>query len=138
LDATEKTATTDTSGNYRFSGLAAGSYRVREVLKSGFRRTTPASGFFDLSLTSGQVLSGKNFGDTQKVLITGSVFSDANGDKIKSATETGLPGWRIFIDKDNNGRFDAGESSVLSDASGFWSFKALAAGTYIVRVVQLT
>jgi hypothetical protein len=136
LDATEKTATTDASGNYKFTGLAAGTYRVREVLKTGFRRTAPLAGFADVTLTSGQSVTGKNFANTQKILITGNVFNDANGDKLKNATEKGLRAWRVFIDKDKDGIFDAGEASVLTDANGFWVFKALSAGTYVVRVVQ--
>ena len=136
LDAAEKTAITDASGNYKFSSLPPGSYRVREVVNSGWRRTAPSAGYFDVTLASAQNLTAKNFGNTQKVLISGTVFNDANGDKIKNSTEKGLSGWRVFIDKDNDGIFDAGESSVLTDINGNWSFKTLSAGTYVVRIVQ--
>ena len=137
-DASEKSATTDASGNYRFSGLATGSYRVRQLLKSTWRRTTPTSGYHDITLASGGAITGKNFGNTQKILISGSVFNDLDGDKIKDSIEKGLSSWRVFIDKDNDGRLDAGEVSVLTDSSGNYSFKSLAAGTYKVRIVQQT
>ncbi|MEA2707662.1 MAG: hypothetical protein QOF78_263 [Phycisphaerales bacterium] len=137
LDTGEKTATTDASGNYKFTALRAGSYRIREVLQAGWRKTTAAS-WYDLTLPSGGSATGKNFGNTQKILISGNVFNDLNGDHLKSAGEGGLAGWRIFVDKDNDGVYDIGESNVLSDASGNWSFKQLLAGTYKLRIVQQT
>ena len=39
----------------------------------------------------------------QNILITGSVFNDLDKDRIKDSTEAGLSGWRVFIDKDNDG-----------------------------------
>ena len=40
LDTGEATAITDASGAYRFGGIAPGTYRVREVVNAGWRRTT--------------------------------------------------------------------------------------------------
>jgi uncharacterized protein (DUF2141 family) len=68
--------------------------------------------------------------------ISGLVFNDANGDGKLQSTEHGLPNWKIFIDKNNNGVLDTGEKSVLTDASGKYSLTALNAGTYIIRIVQ--
>jgi VCBS repeat-containing protein len=134
LDTGEKTATADNSGNYKFTGLAAGTYRVRETLNSGWRRTTPSSGYHDLTLASGQNVTGKNFGNTQQILISGSVFKDLDGDGIKDAGESALSSWRVFVDADKDGVFDAGEKSTLSDSSGNYKFN-LPAGTYRVREV---
>lgn len=136
LDTGEKTATTNSSGVFEFSLLPAGTYRLREVLPSGWRRTAPSSGYFDLTLGNGASATGKNFGNTQKILISGSVFNDADGDRVKDSTEAKLSGWRVFIDADGDGIYDSGEKSVLTDTSGNFSFKSLAAGTYNVRVVQ--
>src|SRR3972149_4162900 len=36
-----QTATTDANGNYLFSGLSAGTYKVSEALVSGFSQTYP-------------------------------------------------------------------------------------------------
>jgi hypothetical protein len=135
LDAGESSVLTDSSGNYSFKTLSAGSYRVREVLPAGWRRTAPSAGYYDFTLSSGATTSNRNFGSTQNVLITGSVFNDVDKDKIKDTTEKGLGSWRVYIDKDNDGIFDAGENSVLTTSSGNWTFKSLAAGTYVVRVV---
>ena len=72
------------------------------------------------------------------MLISGSVFNDANGDKLRNSGEAGLSGWRVFVDKDKDGVLDAGENSVLSDSAGNWKFRTLAAGSYALRIVQQT
>lgn len=59
LDAGEKTALTDSAGNYRFSSLAAGTYVLRIVKPTGWTTTTPVS--YTLSFTSGGTTT-KNFG----------------------------------------------------------------------------
>jgi uncharacterized protein (DUF2141 family) len=132
FDTGETSKLTDSSGNYSFTGLAAGSYRVRMVGISGYRVSTPSAGYYDQSSSA----SGKNFGVTQKVLISGRLWVDSDKDGVKDSTESVLSGWRVFIDKDKDGVFDSGEVSVLTDSSGNYSFKGLAAGSYRVRVVQ--
>ena len=62
LDAGEKSFTTGADGKFSFI-IPAGTYHLREVLKTGFTRTTPSTGVFTLTLSSGQSLSGENFGD---------------------------------------------------------------------------
>ena len=45
------------------SGLAAGSYRIRRAdTPSGYGFSTPSVGYYDLPVSSGQSVSGKNFG----------------------------------------------------------------------------
>jgi hypothetical protein len=136
FDSTEKSTLTDSAGNYSFKTLSAGSYRIRANVASGWRRTTPSSGYYDFTLSSGGVASAKNFGMTQKVLISGNVFNDADGDRVRDTGESALASWRVFIDADADGVFDSTERSALSDAAGNWSFKNLAAGTYRIRIVQ--
>jgi hypothetical protein len=64
LDAGEKSTTTDSSGNYKFSSLAAGSYIVRQMLPGGMSQTIPTKGFgIHLTLTSGQSTKNRLFGD---------------------------------------------------------------------------
>ena len=61
LDAGEKTAVTTSGGKYTFSGLAAGTYTVREVIPSGWKQTGPSSGFYTVTLAAGATDSGLNF-----------------------------------------------------------------------------
>ena len=69
--------------------------------------------------------------------ISGTVFHDLNGDRRQDAGEGGLAGWRVFIDKNNNGKRDSGEVSTTTDAIGTYSFPRLGAGTYVVRRYSL-
>ena len=142
LDAGEKTATTNASGEYVFTGLAAGSYRIRRAdLPQGYTYSAPASGFYDVTLSTGQKVTGRNFGAIPVPVVTlgkisGSVFSDNDGDGVRDTGEGGLSFRRIFIDKDNDGVYDPEERFAISDANGNWTFNELAAGTYIVRMVK--
>ena len=61
---TVATTTTDLSGNYIFSDLAAGEYRVREVLQSGYGQSFPVGNAARLVTVQGNdELSGVNFGN---------------------------------------------------------------------------
>jgi SdrD B-like domain len=137
LDGGEKSVLTDGSGVYHFTGLSAGTFRVRETLSAGFRRVTPGSGFYDVTIgeSSGSIsVSGKNFGNTKLAVIYGSVFKDVNGNGLRdSASEPSLSGWRIFDDANGNGLLDAGEASTLSDALGNYALN-VGAGWHTVRV----
>lgn len=136
LDAGERQTTTNSNGEYSFGNLAAGSYRVRRVLPSGFRVSFPSAGFHEVALAQGQNATGRNIGSTDRVLISGQVFEDKDGDRVRDSNEGGLSGWRVFIDADNDGNFDSGERSIVTGSDGNYSFNDLVAGTYRVRVVQ--
>jgi uncharacterized protein (DUF2141 family) len=55
--------TTASDGTYSFTGLAAGSYLVKEVTKTGQLPTFPAGLSYSFSIVSGSNFSGKDFGD---------------------------------------------------------------------------
>ncbi|MHC4647274.1 MAG: FG-GAP repeat protein [Planctomycetota bacterium] len=46
--------------------------------------------------------------------------------------ERGMQGWLIYIDENENGQFDAGEPSDITDANGNYVLIAPAAGTWLV------
>src|SRR5262249_35209845 len=48
--AGEPQTTTDAGGNFAFNGLAPGTYRVRDILPSGWTHTNPTRGFFDVAV----------------------------------------------------------------------------------------
>src|SRR6185503_9864845 len=126
----DATTTTDASGNFSFTGLTAGVYRIREVNQVGWIQTTvnPA----DVTVTSGTSSSGNDFGNYQLGGISGQKFQDNNGDGIKNGADAGLLGWTIQLDKDANGSVDA---TTTTDASGNYSFTGLVAGVYRIREV---
>ncbi len=47
--------------------------------------------------------------------IVGSVFNDANGDGIRQNTEPGMGGVPVFIDFNNNGKFDPPTAGTIGD-----------------------
>lgn len=61
LDAGEPTRVTDQYGFYQFTGLTAGTYRVRPTAVAGFQIVAPAVGYYDLTLIGGDNLQSKNF-----------------------------------------------------------------------------
>jgi hypothetical protein len=142
LDSGEPSAATDVLGNYAFTALSAGTYLVREVLGSGWHATNPSSSALSVSVGAGQNALGKSFGITQSVLATGGisgrVFSDVNGNGNRDKGELGLGLWRVYIDANNDGKFESNELSVLTDINGNWSFTGLIAGKYSVRLVPVS
>ncbi len=144
LDPGELRTFTDNNGNYKFSSLAPNvTYRVREVVPAGFRVSLPFSPvasnwFYDISVGNGANVVSKPFADTQSVLIMGNVFNDINSNGVQNTGESGLSGWRVYMDLNDNGSFQTNENSKLTDSSGNFVFMSLKAGTYFVRVVPTT
>ena len=136
LDTGEQTTITDANGNYLFTGIASGTYSVREVVPTGWMQTTinPAA----VVMTSGANLSGGAFGNFQLGQINGTKFLDTNGDGVRQAGELGLAGITIFLDTNANGVLDTGEQSTITDANGSYLFTNMVAGSYTVREVVPT
>jgi hypothetical protein len=68
-DPGEQTTFTDSTGAYKFTGLTAGTYRVRGVQPPGWVRTRPAgiypAGYYDVTINltvNGGAVTGKDFG----------------------------------------------------------------------------
>jgi hypothetical protein len=76
-DSGEPTVLTGDNGTYSFAGLSPGTYRVAQVLASGWRATAPAAGAYSISLAVGQTQSAVDFGTTNRPAFTLDV--DGNG-----------------------------------------------------------
>jgi hypothetical protein len=72
------------------------------------------------------------------VYIAGTVFNDANSNGVRDSSETFLTGWRVYLDLNNDGKFESGETSTLSDSTGAYRFTSLAAGTFRLRIAPPT
>jgi hypothetical protein len=126
---TVETATTDLSGFYFFDEMKFGKYTVRQVQPAGFVRTTanPAA------ITIGSELQSVpevNFGNFEKVNISGQVFNDLDGNGVKDGGEPGLAGVVVTLDRNADGTVDA---TRRTNASGNYTFANLGPGTYRVR-----
>ncbi len=132
-NSTNISTTTDASGNYKFSGLTAGTYTVREVLPSG---VTLSTGTHTITVAADQTATSVNFGETVAPGSTGSiygtVFNDVNVNGKLDAGEHGLAGRTVFLNIDGTGVADSNNPSTTTDASGNYSFTGLAPGSYTV------
>ncbi|MEG4517150.1 DUF4347 domain-containing protein, partial [Microcoleus sp. AT9_A5] len=61
--------------------------------------------------------------------ITGIKFNDIDRDQTQGAGEPGVPGVTIFLDTNNDGILDAGETRTTTGADGSFTFGNLPAGT---------
>ena len=101
--------------------LNPGRYIVRETQQAGWTQSFPANNVRRreraagrITLTSGQLDSGNDFGNCQQATKTGMKFNDLNANGVKDQGEPGLAGWTItaYVDANANGIRDAGENTV--------------------------
>jgi hypothetical protein len=138
-DADDMYEQTDTAGHFKFTGVPAGTYTLGEQLPSGWVQTTPAgAGTYSVTVQPGQGTFPMMFGNKQSGgptydgKICGSKWNDLNGNGLLDTAEQMLAGWTIYLDMNNNGQFDAGEPSQLTDSTGSFEFSGLAVGSYTV------
>ena len=129
LDAGETFTTSGEGGNYAFAGLAAGNYRVTQVLPEGWMLTSPVAGVHEVTLTEGQTVMGRDFGNFQMGVINGIKFNDLDADGMREAGESPLAGWTIFLDTNHDGTLDEGEARVVTGDDGAFSFTGIIPGT---------
>jgi uncharacterized repeat protein (TIGR01451 family) len=86
-----------------------------------------------INLGSGPVSS--NIVDTPLVESIGdTVWADYNLDGVQADDEPGLPGVRVFIDSNNNGLLDDGESFSITDPNGHYQIVGVTPSTVRVAV----
>jgi hypothetical protein len=136
-NAGESSNITNASGAYAFSNLAAGNYKIRQILPAGWSQTFPLNGFgHTIALAAGQMVSGRDFGARQATIsgsISGNLFRDTNGNGIKDAGESAVGGRTVWIDLDNDKIVDANEQRTTTNQNGNYTLGGLGVGTYKVR-----
>src|SRR5207248_1470074 len=114
--------TTDASGNYLLSGLVSGTYKVREVVPSGWAQTFPTLGYgISVTLATGQNSVNNNFGVKQTSTgsagsISGTVYNDTNGNGHLDTGEVGISGRTVYIDLDNDNTLDTNEVRATTNS----------------------
>ena len=123
LDANEKSTVTltddpqtplDETGLYQFLDVDAGSHYVRELVPAHYRQTYPSSGYHFVTVPSGQIVNNVNFANQPLGEIRGRKWEDLNGNGERDADEPGLAGVRIFLDTNDNARWDNGEPFAIT------------------------
>ncbi|CAN5690387.1 hypothetical protein BH09PLA1_BH09PLA1_19660 [soil metagenome] len=130
----EPLATTSSRGTFYFTGLAAGTYHVRQTMTVEEAQTTPGREWV-VQLADGQAVTGRDFGIVRRAGITGRIRLDSNGNGIAESGEPFVAGRRVWIDTNNNAVLDAGEQITTSVGDGYFSFRGVPLGNYYLRLV---
>ncbi len=146
-----KSTTTGSDGSYSFLDLIPGDYYVEFSLSQGYIFSPKDQGADD-----GKDSDANSNGRSDKIIlspgqsrsldagifvaysITGMEFNDLDGDGTKDTGESGLAGWKIYNDSNNDGSFQEGEISAITGSDGAYNLAHLVPGTYNVREVQQT
>ena len=136
------TTTTDTNGNYAFTGMAPGTYGVRELQPIGYFDGDTEAGskggtVADDRITSVVLLSGMHatdydFSELLPNSISGHVGNDVTGDCEKNPGTPGISGVVMHL-LNADGTVIA---TTTTDDSGNYKFDHLPAGTYTVLEEQ--
>ncbi len=127
--------TTANDGSYKFSNLPPGDYTVGEVLKSGWKQTTPLTGTYSVTITSaGEDITGKDFGNMLVPPLPPSVNGSISGNAINVATGMGIPNVTIKLVGIVGTGVDTKSirMETMTDSMGKWMFDNLPAGRYII------
>ncbi len=71
----------------------------------------------------------------QSGFLLGVVYNDANANGNRQAGEAGIPGITVFIDANNSGVVDAGDTVTTTNEHGAYVFTNVAPGQKLVRAV---
>jgi hypothetical protein len=122
--------------------LQADTFAVSEISLGGYSQSELAcvGGTLDginITLGIGEEATCTITNDDMPGTIKGVKFEDKNGNGTKDAEDTtGLAGWTIFLDANDDGTLDVGEVSTVTGADGSYEFVDLSTGvTYKVREV---
>ena len=133
LDPNEPSTPTDESGNFTIL-TAVGTRVIRAVPRPGWTQTQPAGGSGrTVTITAGYNTSDVSFGETQSGSISGTFFYDSNTNGVWDSGEAPSPYWGVYIDANNDGKYDSGDTEVIANGAGQFTFKNLAPGTYTIR-----
>ncbi len=133
------TTTTDASGNYSFSNLPDGTYKVdvtddANVLNGYWKSTGPSAGSdnnsqvdpYTVTVSGGQNNTTADFGYYQQPAALGNfVWEDLDGDGVQDAGEPGIPGVPVTLTVTWPNSSGTTTLKTTTDASGFYSFANL-------------
>jgi subtilisin-like proprotein convertase family protein len=138
FDTGEPSTTTGREGAYTLA-LALGTNEVRVARPTGWAQTAPPSnGSHTVVILrpDSRDFPGRDFGVTDRGVVSGTKFNDRDRDAFRDSGESGLPGWTIYADTNNNGQLDPGETSAVTDAAGTYALNLVADAVHSIREVQ--
>ncbi len=147
-DTTIATAITDENGEVSFTGVTDGVYQLQVTDTAseldGFTETTATGGVEDVVVSGGDVLNAPSdggtpsFGYNEPDTLSGTVWSDADGDGVHDPEEAGIEGVPIYLCTDPASPCDPSSPNFVAQtttaADGSYSFGDLAPDNYVVTV----
>ncbi len=130
---------TAVDGSYSFVNLPSGSFDLKTSIPTSTVSTIPSPSNQTVTLAANEQKTLINFGYRQNPgSITGLVYNDANADGFQESNETGVPGFTVYVDTNQNGQFDVNEPSAVTDAGGQFIIAPVPPGSTSVSFVQQT
>jgi len=130
---------TDSVGEYSLYIFEPGTYVVKEVDKSGWLQTAPASESYTITIPDLSTDSnGNDFGNFYSPLtnsILGLKFNDRDRSGSLDVGEVGVAGFKIQLYRKGNGTNYNLYKTRTTDSSGFYQFLSLPADTFRVKEV---
>jgi hypothetical protein len=124
------TVMTDANGNYSFPAVGTGSHGISETPQDGWMQTTAAvANWTAFSGSYAQNNKVINFGNFQKICISGTKFRDRDNFGVMDLNEEGLANWDITL------TLNATVLHAFTGSDGSFSFCDLGPGTYTLGEV---
>jgi uncharacterized protein (DUF2141 family) len=130
-DRGERWTVTKRDGAYTLKNLAAGTYKLREIVRKNWIQTYPSTGYQSVTVTAGQAVTGKDFGNFKYGSIRGFKYEDRNKNGQEDRNAKRLSGWTIKLKLPDNTYI-----TTVTDRNGKYEFNNLKAGSYVVTEVQ--
>ena len=91
-----------------------------------------ATGTFDGVIGKYAAANGfEEFNSQQSSTISGTKFSDVDGDGVRDQGEVGLAGFTIYVDLNGNNKLDFGEQFAKTDTNGAFTLNSILSGNKI-------
>lgn len=131
LDPNEQFTVTGSDGSFTLN-VPPGQARIRTVRPDNYLPTTAES----FVVTAGQATNVVFGYNRFQADVTGFVFADINGNRVRDPGEPGIEGVYVYIDLDGDGRPDIGEPFAISGPDGSYDLNFPGPGTYTIRQVS--
>ena len=151
--STGLTQITDINGDYKFSNLVPGQYKVTETQPSGYFSVGDVPGqvgiqtrgitagpdmLTDITLDGGEDSVHNDFAEAKPAELCGYVYHDRNNNGIKDPGEEGIPNVTVMVIPVSSLDPSQGTVTVHTDQNGFYCAEGLSPGQYNVMELQPT